>query len=219
MPLQLLGAAQTVIGPMHLLTVNGSHVILARGMFQGKRGEAFERNKNFLFDASDIGAGVRSHAHIDHAGNLPNLVRSGFRGPMYAMSATRNLSSVMPFDSANLQERDVAFVEKQHKKRNESPVEPLYASEDVEQKVAQMVAVFCGEFFETAEGTVSFSDAGLVLGSAVTRVETKEAGKTKVIGFSRDLRHKKRRSREVFKTARNAWTKRRFSTSGPLKRS
>ncbi|TSA15625.1 MBL fold metallo-hydrolase [bacterium] len=191
MTLQFLGAAQTVTGSMHLLTVNGRRVLLDCGLFQGKRGEAFERNKNFPFDASDIDAVVLSHAHIDHAGNLPNLVRSGFKGPIYATSATRDLSNVMLFDSAYLQERDVEFVNKQHKKRNEPPVEPLYTSEDVEQTVAQMVAVRYGQPIEIAEGvTVSFSDAGHVLGSAVTRIETKEAGRTKVIGFSGDMGRK-----------------------------
>ncbi len=191
MKIQFLGAAQTVTGSMHLLTVNGSRVLLDCGLFQGKRGEAFERNKNFPFDASDIDAVVLSHAHIDHAGNLPNLVRSGFKGRIYATSATRDLSNVMLFDSVYLQERDVEFVNKRHKKRNEPPVESLYTSEDVEQTIAQMVAVRYGQSIEIADGiTISFSDAGHVLGSAVTRIETKEAGKTSVIGFSGDLGRK-----------------------------
>jgi metallo-beta-lactamase family protein len=191
MKIQFLGAAQTVTGSMHLISVNGGRVLLDCGLFQGKRAEAFERNKNFPFDAADIDAVVLSHAHIDHAGNLPNLVRSGFRGPIYATSATRDLSNVMLFDSAYLQERDVEFVNKQRKKKNEPPIDPLYTSEDVEQTVAQMVAVRYGQHVEVADGvTISFSDAGHVLGSAVTRIEIKEAGKTKVIGFSGDLGRK-----------------------------
>ncbi|MCX6133646.1 MAG: MBL fold metallo-hydrolase [Ignavibacteriales bacterium] len=188
MKLQFLGAAQTVTGSMHLLTVNGSRILLDCGLFQGRRAEAFERNKNFPFDPADIDAVVLSHAHIDHAGNLPNLVRSGFKGPIYATSATRDLSNVMLFDSAYLQERDVEFVNKQHKKRNEPLIEPLYTSDDVEQTVDQMVSMRYGQNFEVADGvSVSFADAGHVLGSAVTRIEAKEGGRTKVIGFSGDL--------------------------------
>lgn len=191
MKLQFLGAAQTVTGSMHLLSVNGSHVLLDCGLFQGKRGEAFERNKNFPFDASAIDAVVLSHAHIDHAGNLPNLVRSGFKGPIFATSATRDLCNVMLFDSAYLQERDVEFVNKQHKKRSEPLVEPLYTTEDVEQTVGQMVGVRYGQNIEVADGvTISFADAGHVLGSAVTRIETKENGKSRIIGFSGDLGRK-----------------------------
>jgi metallo-beta-lactamase family protein len=191
MKIQFLGAAQTVTGSMHLLSVNGSQILLDCGLFQGKRGEAFERNRKFPFDASDIDAVVLSHAHIDHAGNLPNLVRNGFAGPIYATSATRDLCNVMLFDSAYLQERDVEFVNKQHKRKNEPPVEPLYTSEDVEQTVAQMSIVRYGQHLEIADGlTISFVDAGHVLGSAVTRIEAKESGQTKVIGFSGDLGRK-----------------------------
>jgi metallo-beta-lactamase family protein len=188
MTLQFLGAAQTVTGSMHLLTVNGSRVLLDCGLFQGKRAEAFERNKNFPFDASTIDAVVLSHAHIDHAGNLPNLVRSGFGGPIYATGATRDLCNVMLFDSAYLQQRDVEYVNKQRKKRNEPLVEPLYSSEDVEQTVAQMVSVRYGQNMEIADGVrITYFDAGHVLGSAVTRIETREKGMTKVFGFSGDL--------------------------------
>jgi metallo-beta-lactamase family protein len=191
MKLQFLGAAQTVTGSMHLLTVNGSRILLDCGLFQGRRAEAFERNKNFPFDASTIDAVVLSHAHIDHAGNLPNLVKNGFRGPIYATSATRDLSNVMLFDSAYLQERDVEFVNKRNRKRNEPPVEPLYIADDVEQTVSQMSSVLYGQKLEIADGvSISFFDAGHVLGSAVTRIEAKEGGTSKVIGFSGDLGRK-----------------------------
>ena len=191
MKIQFLGAAQTVTGSMHLLTVNGSRILLDCGLFQGKRAESIERNRNFPFNPADIDAVVLSHAHIDHAGNLPNLVRNGFKGPIYTTSATRDLSKVMLFDSAYLQERDVEFVNKQHKKRNEPPVEPLYSTDDVEQTVAQMASVLYGQHLEIADGvSISFADAGHVLGSAVTRIEAKEGGRTKIIGFSGDLGRK-----------------------------
>lgn len=191
MTLEFLGAAQTVTGSMHLLTVNGSRVLLDCGLYQGKRAEAFNRNRNFPFDASTIKAVVLSHAHIDHAGNLPNLVRNGFAGTIYATSATRDLCNVMLYDSAYLQERDAEYVNKQHNKRSEPPVEPLYTSEDVEQTVAQMIGVRYRQKIEVADGvSITFFDAGHVLGSAVTLIEVREKGKATTLGFTGDLGRK-----------------------------
>ena len=191
MTLQFLGAAQTVTGSMHLLTANGSRVLLDCGLYQGRRAEAFERNRNFPFEASGINAVVLSHAHIDHAGNLPNLVKSGFRGTIFATSATRDLSGVMLYDSAYVQERDVEYVNKQNRKRKEPPIEPIYTSEDVEQTLAQMVGVRYRQKTEVAEGiSITFVDAGHLLGSAVTLIEVQENGKTTVLGFSGDLGRK-----------------------------
>jgi metallo-beta-lactamase family protein len=191
MTLQFLGAAQTVTGSMHLLSVNGHRILLDCGLYQGKRAEAFERNRNFPFNASSINAVVLSHAHIDHAGNLPNLVRNGFSGPIYATPATRDLCNVMLYDSAYLQERDVDYVNKRNKKRGEPLAEPLYTSEDVEQTVAQINSVRYHQSTEIAEGVdVTFFDAGHVLGSAVTRMEIREKGTTRTLAFSGDLGRK-----------------------------
>lgn len=191
MKLQFLGAAQTVTGSMHLLTANGSSVLLDCGLYQGKRAEAFERNRKLPFDAASIDAVVLSHAHIDHAGNLPNLVRSGFGGNIYATGATRDLSNVMLYDSAYIQERDIEYVNKRHKKRNEPLVEPLYTPEDVGQTVNQMVGVRYHQKVEVADGiTITFFDAGHVLGSAVTLIEVREGEKTRTIGFTGDLGRK-----------------------------
>ena len=191
MTLQFLGAAQTVTGSMHLISVNGSWVLLDCGLYQGKRVEAFERNRNFPFDASRVNAVVLSHAHIDHAGNLPNLVRSGLKGTTFATTATRDLCNVMLYDSAYLQERDVEYVNKQNEKRQEPLVEPLYTSEDVEQTIAQMVGVRYHQKIEVAENvSITFFDAGHVLGSALTLIEVRENGKTTTLGFTGDLGRK-----------------------------
>jgi metallo-beta-lactamase family protein len=191
MTLQFLGATQTVTGSMHLLMANGSRILLDCGLFQGKRAGAFERNRNFPFDASTINAVVLSHAHIDHAGNLPNLVRNGFKRTIFATSATRDLCGVMLYDSAYLQERDAEYVNKQHAKRKEPPIEPIYTSEDVEQTMSQMVGVRYRQRIEVAEGVgITFADAGHVLGSAVTLLDVQERGKTAALGFSGDLGRK-----------------------------
>jgi len=191
MTLEFLGAARTVTGSMHLLSVNGSRVLLDCGLFQGRRSESFERNRSFPFEASSIDAVILSHAHIDHAGNLPNLVRSGFRGSVYTTSASRDLCSVMLADSAHLQERDAAFVNKRLKKQGDPLVEPLYSLEDVEQTLAQMQGIAYRSKTGIAQGVeVEFFDAGHILGSAVTVVDIIENGTTTKLGFTGDLGRK-----------------------------
>src|SRR5574341_1771981 len=109
MRLNFHGAAQTVTGSQHLLEINGSKLLLECGLYQGHRAESYERNRNFPFDPRRLDAIILSHAHIDHCGNLPNLVRQGFRGPIYCTPATRDLTAVMLADSAKIQEEDAAY--------------------------------------------------------------------------------------------------------------
>ena len=99
MKLTFHGAAQTVTGSMHLLEVNGCRLLLDCGLYQGHRREAFERNRSFPFDPKTIDALILSHAHIDHSGNIPSLVRHGFRGEIFTTSATRDLCGTMLLDN------------------------------------------------------------------------------------------------------------------------
>jgi metallo-beta-lactamase family protein len=124
MKLEFWGAAQTVTGSMHLLKTNGHNVLLDCGMYQGRRKEAFERNRQFPFDPTKIDALVLTHAHIDHSGNIPSLVKQGYRGPIWATPATRDLCSIMLRDSAFIQENDVKYVNKQRKKQGQKPLNP-----------------------------------------------------------------------------------------------
>ena len=103
MEIQFWGAVQTVTGSQHLVSANGSRILLECGLFQGKRRESFERNRNLPFNAASVDVLVLSHAHIDHSGNIPNLVRNGFRGSIYCTFATRDLCSIMLRDSAYIQ--------------------------------------------------------------------------------------------------------------------
>jgi metallo-beta-lactamase family protein len=103
MQIQFWGAARTVTGSMHLLTINGKRLLLDCGMYQGKRDEANARNSQLPFDAKSIDACVLSHAHMDHSGALPVLTKHGFEGHIYCTSATRDLAAVMLRDSANIQ--------------------------------------------------------------------------------------------------------------------
>ena len=122
MEVQFWGAAREVTGSMHLVSVGRYRVLLDCGLYQGRRKHAFERNKNLPFDASSIDAVILSHAHIDHSGNLPTLVRNGFRGKIYSTSATRDLCQHMLLDSAHIQKSDVRFVNRRRRRQGASLV-------------------------------------------------------------------------------------------------
>jgi metallo-beta-lactamase family protein len=191
MRIQFWGAARTVTGSRHLLSVNGSQVLLDCGLFQGRRQESYDRNKQFPFDASSVDSVVLSHAHADHAGNLPNLVRSGFDGPIYATAATRDLCNVTLFDSAYIQLRDVEVVNKIHRKKGLPAVEPLYVPEDVSATMDRFTSVAYRRRVSVADGVhLTFHDAGHILGSAVSALELSANGRTLRLGFTGDLGRK-----------------------------
>jgi len=168
MEIQFIGAARTVTGSMHLIRTNGTSFLLDCGLYQGKRKEAYELNRNFdLFDPSEIDFIILSHAHIDHAGNLPNLVKKGFSGNIYCTFATRDLSTLMLRDTAHIQEKDVEFVNKKRKKRGQNLFTPLYTQGDVEETLKLFVGInYHREFEITPEIKITFFDAGHILGSA-----------------------------------------------------
>src|SRR4051794_10488574 len=161
------GAAGGVSGSMHLLEVGNHKVLLDCGLNQGRREEARQRNAHFPFHPTQIDAVLLSHAHIDHCGNLPTLVRQGFAGPIYCTPPTRDLLRVMLADSAKIQEEDAAHL---NIARNyaEPWVQPLYSQVDVDQVFRQVVQVPYGREVEAAR-TVRFKfvEAGHVLGSAM----------------------------------------------------
>jgi metallo-beta-lactamase family protein len=130
------GAAQTVTGSQHLVEVNGARLLLECGLFQGRRKESFERNRHFPYDPIKIDAVLLSHAHIDHSGNLPHLVKKGFRGPIYTTDATAHLANIMLIDSGHIHESDAEYINKRNNYRDSQMVEPLYTIEDASQ-VAQ----------------------------------------------------------------------------------
>ncbi len=189
MKIHFVGAAQTVTGSMHLLEVNGYKFLLDCGLYQGKRKLAFEINRNFdLFDPAEIDFVILSHAHIDHSGNLPSLVKKGFKGKIYSTFATRDLCSVMLRDSAHIQEKDVEYVNKKRKKQGKNLFEPLYTIEDAEATMEHFVGLNYHHEFELGEGiSVTFADAGHILGSAVTYLRLNEKGKIINLGFTGDL--------------------------------
>jgi len=189
MEIQFIGAAKTVTGSLHYLKVNGKKFILDCGLVQGKRKESFELNRKFeFFEPEEIDFVILSHAHIDHAGNLPNLVKRGFRGHIYSTLATRDLCSVMLLDSAHIQEKDVEFVNKKRKRDKKNLFEPLYTIQDVHETMEQFVGLNYHRTYKIDESiSLTFYDAGHILGSSLVHLQIKENGRTFSFGFSGDL--------------------------------
>jgi metallo-beta-lactamase family protein len=183
------GAARTVTGSKHLVELdNGKKLLLDCGMFQGRRAEAERLNRELPFDPASLHAVILSHAHIDHSGLLPMLWKQGFRGKIYATHATVSLCGLLLPDSAHIQEKDVQFVNKLHRRRGQPPVHPLYSMEDAEAVQKQFVGLGYGQPFRPARGVqVEFRDAGHILGSASVTLTVKEGGRTTVLGFTGDV--------------------------------
>ena len=182
------GAAQTVTGSMHLLEVNGSRVLLECGLYQGRRKDSFERNRLFPFDPRKVDAVVLSHAHIDHSGNLPNLIKQGFEKQIYATPASVDLADIMLRDSGHIQEADAAYINYREKRHGADMAEPLYTQEDAAGVRALMKPVELGIPFEPAPGVVCrFVEAGHILGSAAMSMEIEERGKKTTLWFSGDI--------------------------------
>ena len=168
MRITFYGAAQTTTGSMHLVEVCGKRILLDCGLYQGHRKEAFEKNRNMPVDPATIDFAVLSHAHIDHSGNLPQLVRHGFRGRVFAREATTDLCDAMLRDSCFLQKRDLEYVNKKRRAQGKHLFEPLYEEEDIDRLMPLFDSLPLHEPTEIAPGlTLEFHNAGHILGSAL----------------------------------------------------
>lgn len=182
------GAAHTVTGSQHLIQINGQRLLLECGLFQGPRQESYERNLNFPFDPRSVDAVILSHAHIDHSGNLPNLIRRGFRGTIYATDATAHLSNLMLLDAGHIQEADAEFINKKNRRQGEERVEPLYTMEDAGRVAQYFQPVEYETDFTPVQGVrARFFDAGHILGSAGVLLEMQEGGRSVRVWFSGDI--------------------------------
>ena len=182
------GAAHTVTGSQHLLEINGQRLLLDCGLYQGRRKDTYARNLNFAYDPRTVDAVILSHAHIDHAGNLPNLVKNGYDGPIHATHATVDLATIMLADSGHIQESDAQWVNKKRAKRGEAPIEPLYTEADARHAVDLFRGVNYDEEFEVVPGVVArFVEAGHILGSASVCLDITENGKKTRFWFSGDI--------------------------------
>lgn len=188
MKIRFHGAAQTVTGSMHLLEINGEKLLLDCGLYQGPRNESFERNRNFPFGIQDIRAVLLSHAHIDHSGNLPNLAKQGYEGPIYGTEATNDLADIMLRDSGHIQEKQAENVSYRRGLRGEPPVDPLYTEEDAKLVQPLLKDISYEQEFEPIPGVLArFHDAGHILGSASIELEIDEHGKKTRFWFSGDI--------------------------------
>jgi metallo-beta-lactamase family protein len=188
MKIQFLGGVQEVTGSTHVLSTATSRILRDAGLFQGRRTESREKNKTVFDNIGKLDAVVLSHAHIDHCGNLPSLIKHGYDGPVYAQQATADLCTHMLRDSAHIQEIDAEYVNRKLKKNNEPPIEPLYSDEDVE----QTMKLFKGHtYHEKIELTpdISFTayDAGHILGASLHEFEIRENGRELKVGYAFDL--------------------------------
>ncbi|MFC1837258.1 MBL fold metallo-hydrolase RNA specificity domain-containing protein [Thermodesulfobacteriota bacterium] len=190
MKISFHGAAKTVTGSQHVIDVNGHRIMLDCGLFQGKRKKAFELNRKGPCDGTSVDVLVLSHAHIDHSGNIPCLVKNGFAGDIYCTSATRDLCSVMLLDSAYIQEKDVMYVNKKRKKQGKNPFEPLYTKEDVVNAMQQFIGISYNRKHEIAPGvSLTLVDAGHMLGSThvILDINDRDSGRESRLVFSGDI--------------------------------
>ena len=184
------GAVRTVTGSQHLLSIDGHQILLDCGLYQGSRRATYERNRNLPFDASKVDVLILSHAHIDHSGNIPNLVKSGFKGDIVCTYATRDLCTIMLRDSAKIQKYDIEYLNKKRKRNNEPPLEPIYKLSDVVDSLKQFVGIGYERRYQVVPGVdLTFLDAGHILGSAIVAldIEDHEQNRTLRLVFSGDL--------------------------------
>ncbi len=190
MKVKFCGAAQTVTGSSHLLTLdNGYKILLDCGLYQGYDEKFEEFNKKFLFKPEDVDCMILSHAHIDHSGRIPKLCKDGFEGNIYCTNATRDLSAVMLQDSGFIQERDAAYNNKNSKKFGTEKIKPLYTVKDAQRCIEQFVGISYNRWFKINDFVeVLFKDAGHILGSATVTLKIKvDDYHTEYFGFTGDI--------------------------------
>jgi metallo-beta-lactamase family protein len=189
MKISFHGAARTVTGSKHLITLkNGKTLLLDCGMFQGLGKETDVLNRHFGFDPARVDAMILSHAHIDHSGLIPKLVADGYEGVIYCTPATKDLTTVLLEDSAEIQEDDIKYINKRRGATGKTYLKPLYTREDADRASEQLRIREYGQWFEVMEGVEAlFTDAGHIIGSACVHLRITENGKLTRLTFSGDI--------------------------------
>lgn len=206
MQISFHGAARCVTGSKHLVTTNsGTNILFDCGLFQGNPAEADKLNRHFSFSPAAVDFLLLSHAHIDHCGLIPRLVKEGFKGKIFCTPATFDLARILLMDSARIHEADIMYHNKKRKKRGESLLEALYTEEDVVDALQYFEIVNYGEEVRlNREATFSYTDVGHILGSAAVHLNVTEEGKETRITFSGDVgryRDELLRAPETFRQA------------------
>jgi metallo-beta-lactamase family protein len=182
------GACQEVTGSKHFLDIDGRLLQIDCGMFQGRRAEAYEKNQQLPFDPKAVAALILTHAHFDHSGALPILLKKGFTGNIHATSATRDVAQIILLDRANIQQKDYEILKEKsakHPERNLTPYPPLYTPEEAIAVMANFVTSGYHRTFRPLDGVqAEFFDAGHILGAATVHVAIQDRVR---IGFSGDL--------------------------------
>lgn len=183
------GAARTVTGSKHLITLkSGQKILLDCGMFQGMGNETDALNRDLGFDAAEVDVMILSHAHIDHSGLIPKLVKEGFTGKIFCVDATRDLTTVLLEDSAEIQEDSVKYANRIRAANGQPYLQPLYTMEDAKRAFDRLVPKNYGAWFEVIPGVQClFTDAGHIIGSACVHLKIQEGGKETRISFSGDV--------------------------------
>ncbi len=211
MKIKFCGAAREVTGSSHLITMdNGYKILLDCGMFQGHFDNLEELNANFNFIPAEIDVLILSHAHIDHCGRIPKLVKDGFKGNIICTPATRDLAAIMLLDTAHINERDAEYQNKKlDRKRDKHPgqkiprVNPIYNAGDVAQAMKQFVTVSYDRWMDVVKGVkVLFTDAGHILGSASVNLVINQGGDDLRIAFSGDIG---RPNRPILRDPQEMW--------------
>ena len=189
--LKFLGAVMTVTGSSHLITAGKTEVLLDAGLFQGQRDAFYKVNTTFNYNPRAINALILSHAHIDHCGNIPNLIKKGLRCKIYTTSATKDLAALMLEDSGKIQEEDIKYLNKINRRIGLPKREPLYTKKEALRATRYFRPISYGQRFCVAKNVyVTLVDAGHILGSAITILDIKDNGKNIRLGYAVDLGRK-----------------------------
>ena len=190
MKLTSYGAAEEVTGSCHLIEVAGKRVLLECGLIQGTRDEEARNSEPFPFPPDSLDAMVLSHAHIDHSGRIPLLIKSGYTGPIYTQKASVDLCKIMLKDAGYINEKDAEWENRKRERKGLPPVAPLYTADDGEQSIAQFIGIDYDTRQEVVPGiAIRLRDAGHILGAAIVEIWLTENGETRKLVFSGDLGH------------------------------
>lgn len=183
------GAARTVTGSKHLITLNnGKQILLDCGLFQGLGYETHDLNEHFGFDPAEVDVVILSHAHIDHSGLIPRLIKEGFNGTIFCTPATKELAEILLHDSAEIQTYEIEHINRRRLKNNQSFYEPLYTNDDVIESMKHFHTIEYNEWFMVMdEVEAMFTNAGHLMGSAAINIKIKEEGKLTALLFSGDV--------------------------------
>lgn len=189
--IKFLGGAKTVTGSSHLVSAGSTDILLDGGLFQGHREAFYKNNTTFHYNPRTIKAMVLSHAHIDHCGNIPNLIKQGLRCKIYTTSATKDLADLMLVDSGKIQEEDVRYVNKINRRLNLPLRKPLYTAKEASKSTRIFRSISYNQKFCIAKDIyATIMDAGHILGSGIVVLDIKDADRTVRLGYAVDLGRK-----------------------------